>query len=57
MLIPPSVQGAKSIAPMINHQAQSHISAWRAEVARRRDQNYESPAANEPIRRTFVRAG
>ncbi|HKQ77470.1 MAG TPA: hypothetical protein VJ810_27470 [Blastocatellia bacterium] len=42
---------------MINNQGQSHIIAWRAASARCRDQTYESPAANEPIRRTFVRAG
>jgi hypothetical protein len=43
MLILPSVQGANSRAPMINHQGQSHISAWRATSARRRDQTYEAP--------------
>jgi len=56
MLILPPVQGANSRAPKLNNQGQSHISAWRADSERRRDQT-ESPAANEPIRRTFARAG
>ena len=43
MLIRPAVHGANSRAPMINHQGQSHISAWRAIWARQRGLTTKAP--------------